>query len=54
MPAAKSPTEPTTRIVSAFLWDRYREHTDKDKATKFADRQRNSPVVKSARVAQVS
>jgi hypothetical protein len=31
-----------------------RVYTDKDKATKFADRQRNSPVVKSARVAQVS
>jgi hypothetical protein len=31
-----------------------RVYTDKDKATRFADRQRRSPVVKSARVNQVS
>jgi hypothetical protein len=31
-----------------------RVYTDKDKAARFADRQRKSPVVKSARVAQVS
>ena len=31
-----------------------RVYTDKDKATRFADRQRSSPVVKSARVSQVS
>jgi hypothetical protein len=31
-----------------------RVYTDKDKATRFADRQRRSPVVKSARVSQVS
>ncbi len=31
-----------------------RVYTDKEKATRFADRQRRSPVVKSARVAQVS
>jgi hypothetical protein len=31
-----------------------RVYTDKGKATKFADRQRRSPIVKSARVTQVS
>jgi hypothetical protein len=31
-----------------------RVYTDKDKATRFAERQRRSPVVKSARVTQVS
>jgi hypothetical protein len=31
-----------------------RVYTDKAKATRFADRQRRSPVVKSARVSQVS
>ncbi|HET9803743.1 MAG TPA: hypothetical protein VFP96_10935 [Candidatus Acidoferrum sp.] len=31
-----------------------RVYTDKDKAARFADRQRKSPLVKSARVAQVS
>jgi hypothetical protein len=31
-----------------------RVYTDKDKATRFADRQKRSPVVKSARVTQVS
>ena len=31
-----------------------RVYTDKNKATRFAERQRKSPVVKSARVAQVS
>ena len=31
-----------------------RVYTDKEKATRFADRQRRSPVVKSARVTQVS
>ncbi|HEY2647226.1 MAG TPA: hypothetical protein VGI34_09640 [Candidatus Acidoferrales bacterium] len=30
-----------------------RVYTDKDKATNFADRQRKSPVVKTARVLQV-
>jgi hypothetical protein len=31
-----------------------RVYTDKEKATRFADRQRRSPVVKSARITQVS
>jgi len=31
-----------------------RVYTDKEKATRFADRQRRSPMVKSARVTQVS
>jgi hypothetical protein len=31
-----------------------RVYTDRDKASRFADRQRSSPVVKSARVSQVS
>ena len=31
-----------------------RVYTDKDKADRFAERQRRSPVVKSARVSQVS
>lgn len=31
-----------------------RVYTDKNKATRFAERQRRSPVVKSARVSQVS
>jgi hypothetical protein len=31
-----------------------RVYTDKDKAARFAERQRKSPVVKSARVSQVS
>jgi hypothetical protein len=31
-----------------------RVYTDKDKADRFADRQKRSPVVKSARVTQVS
>jgi hypothetical protein len=31
-----------------------RVYTDKDKADRFADRQRRSPVVKMARVSQVS
>ena len=31
-----------------------RVYTDKDKATKFAERQRRSPIVKSSRVTQVS
>jgi len=31
-----------------------RVYTDRDKATSFAERQRKSPVVKSARVVQVS
>jgi hypothetical protein len=31
-----------------------RVYTDKDKAARFAERQRRSPVVKSARVSQVS
>ncbi len=31
-----------------------RVYTDKEKATRFADRQKRSPVVKSARITQVS
>jgi hypothetical protein len=31
-----------------------RVYTDKDKAARFAERQRRSPIVKSARVTQVS
>jgi hypothetical protein len=31
-----------------------RVYTDRDKASRFAERQRKSPVVKSARVTQVS
>jgi hypothetical protein len=31
-----------------------RVYTDKEKATRFAERQRRSPVVKSARITQVS
>jgi hypothetical protein len=31
-----------------------RVYTDRDKASRFAERQRRSPVVKSARVSQVS
>ncbi|GAC1661905.1 MAG: hypothetical protein NVS9B4_14850 [Candidatus Acidiferrum sp.] len=31
-----------------------RVYTDKDRATQFADRQKRSPVVKSARITQVS
>jgi hypothetical protein len=31
-----------------------RVYTDKDKAMRFAERQRRSPVVKSARITQVS
>jgi hypothetical protein len=31
-----------------------RVYTDKDKATRFAGRQKRSPVVKSARITQVS
>ena len=31
-----------------------RVYTDKDKAARFAERQRRSPVVKSARITQVS
>jgi hypothetical protein len=31
-----------------------RVYTDKDKAARFADRQKRSPVVKSARITQVS
>jgi len=31
-----------------------RVYTDKDKATRFAERQRRSPVVKAVRVSQVS
>ena len=31
-----------------------RVYTDKEKASRFAERQRRSPVVKSARVSQVS
>lgn len=31
-----------------------RVYTDKDKATRFAERQRRSPVVKSVRISQVS
>jgi hypothetical protein len=31
-----------------------RVYTDKEKANRFAERQRRSPIVKSARVSQVS
>jgi hypothetical protein len=31
-----------------------RVYTDKDKASRFAERQRKSPVVKAARISQVS
>ena len=31
-----------------------RVYTDKDKASRFADRQKRSPVVKTARITQVS
>jgi hypothetical protein len=31
-----------------------RVYTDKDKASRFAERQRRSPVVKTARISQVS
>lgn len=31
-----------------------RVYTDKEKATRFAERQRRSPVVKTARISQVS
>lgn len=31
-----------------------RVYTDKDKADRFADRQRRSPVVKAVRVSQIS
>ncbi len=31
-----------------------RVYTDKDKASRFAERQRRSPIVKSARITQVS
>jgi hypothetical protein len=31
-----------------------RVYTDKDKASRFAERQRRSPVVKAARISQVS
>ena len=44
-------------LVTVFYADgeRFgRVYTDKDKATRFADRQRRSPVVKMARVSQVS
>lgn len=44
-------------LVTVFYGDgeRFgRVYTDKDKATRFANRQKRSPVVKSARVTQVS
>lgn len=44
-------------LVSVFYEDGEkfgRVYTDKGKATRFAERQRKSPVVKSARVTQVS
>ena len=44
-------------LVSVFYADGEkfgRVYTDKEKATRFAERQRRSPVVKSARVTQVS
>jgi len=44
-------------LVSVFYADGEkfgRVYTDKDKATRFAERQRRSPVVKSARITQVS
>ena len=44
-------------LVSVFYADGEkfgRVYTDKDKASRFAERQRRSPVVKTARVSQVS
>jgi hypothetical protein len=44
-------------LVSVFYADGEkfgRVYTDKDKADRFAERQRRSPVVKSARITQVS
>jgi hypothetical protein len=44
-------------LVSVFYADGEkfgRVYTDKDKAARFAERQRRSPVVKSARITQVS
>ena len=44
-------------LVSVFYADGEkfgRVYTDKDKANRFAERQRRSPVVKSARITQVS
>ncbi len=44
-------------LVSVFYADGEkfgRVYTDKNKATRFAERQRRSPVVKSVRVSQVS
>ncbi len=44
-------------LVTVFYADgeRFgRVYTDKDKATRFAERQRRSPVVKSARITLVS
>lgn len=44
-------------LVTVFYADgeRFgRVYTDKDKAARFADRQKRSPVVKSARITQVS
>jgi hypothetical protein len=44
-------------LVSVFYADGEkfgRVYTDKEKATRFAERQRRSPVVKSARITQVS
>ena len=44
-------------LVTVFYADgeRFRRvYTDKEKATRFAERQRRSPVVKSARISLVS
>ena len=44
-------------LVSVFYADGEkfgRVYTDQDKANRFAERQRRSPVVKSARITQVS
>jgi hypothetical protein len=44
-------------MVTVFYFDgeRFaRTYTDKQKAVKFADRQKRSPVVRSTRVAEVS
>ena len=60
---AKSPYNKDRRrkhhhwLVTVFYADgeRFgRVYTDKEKATRFAERQRTSPVVKTARVTQVS
>lgn len=62
-PRQKSPFEKDRRrkhhhwLVTVYYADGEkfgRVYTDRDKASRFAERQRRSPVVKSARVSQVS